>query len=210
MLAWAILLAGAVLLGILWPWLPSTWVIHYGFNGEPNGWAHKDVLGVFFPIMLGAFMVGTTQFLKPLARSRQNPWVKDPESVQKFNQTNAGAVDIISSTIALIMVGWSIILPLRPDLLFVAILGTFLAIGLSVVMIVQNLQKTLTEVGAPKGFTGIAYNNPEDKRLWVPKLSGLGSTLNFAHPWAWPVMLALLALPAAAILLVLVQALKQV
>jgi uncharacterized membrane protein len=51
-----------------------------------------------------------------------------------------------------------------------------------------------------EGWNGIVYRNTADPRLWVPKLGGIGYTLNFAHRWAWP-MLALLLFPAAVLLL---------
>jgi hypothetical protein len=35
---------------------------------------------------------------------------------------------------------------------------------------------------------GIFYVNPEDNSLFVPKRSGLGYTLNFAHPRSWWVL----------------------
>ncbi len=53
-----------------------------------------------------------------------------------------------------------------------------------------------------EGYHGVIYRNPDDPRLWVPKLAGVGYTLNFAHPWAWPVLLAILSIPLTVILIV--------
>jgi uncharacterized membrane protein len=36
-------------------------------------------------------------------------------------------------------------------------------------------------LGGLEGWNGIIYSNPKDPRLWVPKISGYGTTLNFAH-----------------------------
>jgi hypothetical protein len=47
----------------------------------------------------------------------------------------------------------------------------------------------------PKGYGPLIYRNPEDPRLIVPKLVGIGWTFNFARPAAW-LLLALLLLPA--------------
>jgi uncharacterized membrane protein len=55
-----------------------------------------------------------------------------------------------------------------------------------------------------EGYNGIIYKNPADPRLWVPKISGLGYTLNFAHRWAWPIMIAFLAIPLLIVLIVIV------
>ena len=44
---------------------------------------------------------------------------------------------------------------------------------------------------------GAFYVNPDDPALWVPKRSGLGYTLNFAHPASWPLLILLTAGPLA-------------
>jgi len=54
------------------------------------------------------------------------------------------------------------------------------------------------QLGGLEGWNGFAYSNPKDPRLWVPKLSGLGATLNFAHVRAWLILAAILALPLSA------------
>jgi len=55
-------------------------------------------------------------------------------------------------------------------------------------------------VAIPEGYGGLVYRNPNDSRLWVPKLAGIGRTINFAHRLAWPVMIALVGLPLAIVL----------
>ena len=39
---------------------------------------------------------------------------------------------------------------------------------------------------------GVFYYNPMDKRIFLPKRTGLGFTLNFAHPVSTVIMLALI------------------
>ena len=51
-----------------------------------------------------------------------------------------------------------------------------------------------------EGHRALYYSNTKDPRLWVPKLNGTGLTLNFAHPWAWPVMVLLLGAPIGLVL----------
>ncbi|MEI6473018.1 MAG: DUF5808 domain-containing protein [Holophagaceae bacterium] len=43
---------------------------------------------------------------------------------------------------------------------------------------------------------GLFYVNPEDPSIWVPKLFGLGWTLNFAHGISWLFLALLLLVPA--------------
>src|SRR5262249_51987643 len=47
-----------------------------------------------------------------------------------------------------------------------------------------DLERT-GRLGGLEGWNGIIYSNPRDPRLWVPKISGYGTTLNFAHRGAW-------------------------
>jgi len=57
-----------------------------------------------------------------------------------------------------------------------------------------------------KGYGAMFYRNPEDPRLWVPKLFGVGQTLNMAHRASWWIFAAVLAVPALAVALVLLLA----
>jgi uncharacterized membrane protein len=47
----------------------------------------------------------------------------------------------------------------------------------------------------------VFYHNPQDPRLWVPRRSGLGYTLNIAHPKARSTLVAIFAVPAAAVVI---------
>jgi uncharacterized membrane protein len=42
---------------------------------------------------------------------------------------------------------------------------------------------------------GIFYNNPNDSSIWVPKRTGLGWTLNFAHRVSYLIMALLVVVP---------------
>lgn len=55
------------------------------------------------------------------------------------------------------------------------------------------------QLGGLEGWNGLTYNNPKDPRLWVPKLSGFGTTLNFAHARSWLILAAILVLPLTAV-----------
>jgi uncharacterized membrane protein len=54
------------------------------------------------------------------------------------------------------------------------------------------------QLGGLEGWNGIIYNNPRDPRLWVPKISGYGTTLNFAHRRAWIMLGSILVLSLGA------------
>jgi len=50
---------------------------------------------------------------------------------------------------------------------------------------------------------GVFYFNPDDRSLFVPKRFGIGYTVNFAHPWAAVVLVAVIAMISAPLILVL-------
>lgn len=51
-----------------------------------------------------------------------------------------------------------------------------------------------------KYYLGIFYYNPDDKRIFVPKMQRrFGITLNFAHPVSWIIVTALLLLVCVAV-----------
>jgi uncharacterized membrane protein len=54
------------------------------------------------------------------------------------------------------------------------------------------------QLGGLEAWNGIIYNNPKDPRLWVPKISGYGTTLNFAHRRAWVMLGSILVLSLGA------------
>jgi uncharacterized membrane protein len=63
---------------------------------------------------------------------------------------------------------------------------------------IARATRRLRDVGViGEGYQGIVYRNPKDPRLWVPKLIGPGITINFAHRWAWPTMLAVVLVSLA-------------
>lgn len=61
----------------------------------------------------------------------------------------------------------------------------------------RRLERT-GQLGGLEGWNGFIYSSAKDPRLWAPKLSGFGATLNFAHVRAWLILGAILALPLGA------------
>jgi len=85
------------------------------------------------------------------------------------------------------------------------VLALVLTLGLLVsALIVEQPRLAIAseaEAGAvlaedPEGwlFGGTFYFNPKDPRLNVPKLRGLGVTLNFGNPFAWLVLAGVIVL----------------
>jgi uncharacterized membrane protein len=55
-----------------------------------------------------------------------------------------------------------------------------------------------------EGWNGVIYSNATDPRIWVPKLSGLGATLNFAHTKSWLVLGAILVMPIGGVIVAII------
>jgi uncharacterized membrane protein len=109
---------------------------------------------------------------------------------------------LMAIAIAIVMSALSIILPLfRPARPFGFVAFTFgvliaaVAIGgWRVVKLMREL-KTGGQFAGLEGWNGLTYRNPNDPRLFVPKLTGIGYTLNFAHRRAWPLLILMISLP---------------
>jgi len=84
-----------------------------------------------------------------------------------------------------------------------ALLGAILWSVWSLKSVHRRLEQA-GQLGGLEGWNGFVYSNPKDPRLWVPKLSGFGATLNFAHVRAWLILGAILVLPVGAVAVALV------
>lgn len=200
------LAAAAAWLALRWEDLPSRWIAHWGPGGVPNGWATKTFGEVFGPLLLAAalaiFLELLAVFLERLSRARY----------PKLAQAYGNFVRWVSMAVVASISVLAILLPSPtppPPLMFAPlILG---AVALALVAGAWGLVRATRQIMAtgeslPKGYSPLFYRNPDDPRIMVPKLVGVGWTLNFAHRTAW-LVLALLLLPAiVAIIVVLVVA----
>jgi uncharacterized membrane protein len=188
-------LAGlAILAAALWPRLPDPLPTHWGFDHRPNGWTPKAVVPwLMFGLPAGIwgllFVVG--HFAVP-----REPVLAE---VQRRAMAPLRGMLILAMCVLLSL---TVLLPLFGPGVFKPILLAFLgllALGIA-------LMATAYKRGMPAEYTahykwGLFYANPDDDRLMVPKLMGIGWTFNFARPAAWWLMGLLLLMPLAAILL---------
>lgn len=160
-----------------------------------------------------------TVFLEVLARiclSRRRlakSFDASPEAARAILDASAGLTRVVSVAIAAFMAvlvvppAW---LPgLGPGRRLG--LGTALILGAIVwsVWSLKSVHRRLEQagqLGGLEGWNGIIYSNPKDARLWVPKIAGIGATLNFAHARAWLILAAILVLPLSAAAIGLVAA----
>jgi uncharacterized membrane protein len=202
----AVLAAAALYLILRWDSIPPVWTTHWNAAGRPNGWSHRTVWGVLGVPAHGALAValveavfavvgrvGTGVGAHPLLR----------EGMAHFIRGTTVGLSLLFACIAIdlpfgpeLTIGERVAIPL---LILVASMG-FGAVGAA-----RQVTRALSDLRAggqapeAEGYHAFYYSNPNDARLWVPKLSGMGWTVNFAHPWAWPVMGLILAVAALAI-----------
>ena len=121
-----------------------------------------------------------------------------PEAARAILDVSAGITRVLNLAVAVFMAILEV--PLSG-------LGPGLAVGLGSTIILgaigwaawslKSVHGELRKAGRLKGlegWNGIIYRNAKDPRLWVPKISGYGTTLNFAHRRAWVMLGSILVL----------------
>jgi len=127
-----------------------------------------------------------------------------PEAARAILDATAGITRVLNVALALFLT--FVAAPLRglaPGHALTLGFGILLATIAWGVWVLKSLHRELArqdQLGGLEGWNGFVYSNPRDPRLWVPKISGFGTTLNFAHRRAWVLLgsILLLSLGAAA------------
>lgn len=211
---WAIVLLPGVFLGMtaifliaMWDRLPGRWVIHWGASGQPDGWATKTPFWVFFPIGFGFglwLLINTMGWITGTLLRKHKTLPVD--AAAELAVANMVLIHTLAAGLASVFIILAVWLPLgRPDnptgmiLVIVGILALAMVGGIRRLgTVIRSLHQR--KIPGLEGYTGVLYRNPNDPRLWVPKLSGLGYTINFAHPKGWLVFLAMIGIPLLIVL----------
>jgi uncharacterized membrane protein len=219
LLPFAILLAMAVYLQSRWSEIPERFPIHWGVNGQANGWAPRTTGGVFFPLIIGAVII---LFLLVISLSIAGTRRIHASGAAGLRETRfrAAVLRLLTGTevmIALTMAGLAY-LPLRshpeqqpPVLLLVVPILTGVIIG-TIALVRASLVKTPlpeTDGDRPVGDRtldrhwkgGLFYVNRDDPALLVEKRFGIGYTFNFGNPRSWLGLIAVAVLIALAVIL---------
>lgn len=200
-----VLAVAGIALALFWGDVPDRWITHWGAGGQADGWATKSALAAAAPLLIGLavwVVFEAVAFLIGRATAALSPGFS-PEMIA----VQATALRGIGLGVTTLMAAIALMLPLlraRTPAPIVAL--TVAVLGASVtgsILWAARRTRRLRESGAvmPEGYRGLFYSDPRDPRLWVPRTSGLGWTLNFAHKKAWPTLLALLCLPVTIILI---------
>ena len=182
-----------------WDILPERFPVHWGVDGQPNGWATRSFGGVYGPL-LAAFLVDGFCLLLAMAL------------LLLSRNTTMRHVTI---TILLLVTypvsfafGMVALLPLTtfPMWLVPAVTLTFVT-----VIIVWSVRKIISPaahdvVPEPSNDAywkaGLFYFNPDDPAIFVSKRVGIGYTMNFANKLSWVVLAGTLLVVLLPLLLV--------
>lgn len=210
----AILCACGLYLRENWERIPERFPIHWGLNGEPNGWATRSfggiygllLIGLIICVFVGLFSYGAVHWTRQI-RSTGAAAVAETRS----RRVQVGAMIAVEYFLALTFAGASLG-PLRSNpgqspSFGPFLIVTFLFIGALYAVLIHtgqggaNLIKAASSSDIVGGTqvvgdrtpdecwkAGMFYVNRNDPALLVEKRFGIGYTLNFGRPAAWILM----------------------
>jgi uncharacterized membrane protein len=214
----AILATSAVYIRLIWDRIPESFPVHWGLNGEPNGWATRSFFGIYGPWLIGLTICAGLAFLSYLILHRARQVRASGPSADaeiRFRRLQAKILLALEYFVALIFNGVPFhAVSAHPEqmpnvsLFLLATLALIVIIFATLIRTGQggaNLMRAgsssdIVESGAAVGDrtpdlcwkAGMFYVNRQDPALIVEKRFGFGYTLNFGHPAAWLLLVAIL------------------
>jgi len=214
-LMWApfvVLLIGAVILALRWQSLPERWIVHWGPGGVPDRWVTKDPFVVFIPLVAGLVLCVIFEVLATVISKRRHvaSHIKaSPEAAAQMAAVIGELVRMIALALAVLFTLLSMALPVfSPQspgsivIISLALMAAPIVIGIVRFKRTARALQSRGLIEAPDGWSALLYRNPGDSRLIVPKAFSPGYTINYAHPWAWPVTVFLIGLPLLVVIVV--------
>ena len=206
LLSTLLLLAGtATLLALRWQTLPEHFPVHWGLDGQPNGWANRSFGSIFGPLLFTVVIVGGLGLLGELI-ARSSPGHESRPAMIRTTRT----VLIACSWFVTILLCSISLLPLSQNptnlVPFLSMSAVVFSLGVVGYVAFRAIRMTRMTVASQNSTdarfwkAGFLYFNPEDSTLMVPKRQGFGYTLNFGRPVCWLIFVFILLLPLILIL----------
>jgi len=202
-LAWALgpfafPLAAALYLQAHWAQIPERFPVHWGADGQPNGWANRTAGGVYGPLLFAAGLMLLILLLS-LAMyygARHSPQIL---AVLKILIGVMYFLGLLFSGIGLLPV------LVTSPMVFLAVVPVFI-VALLVYCIKCTRNPAMPAESTPDECwtLGSFYYNPRDPAVFVQKRIGFGYTFNFGHRLSWVIMGGFLAGMAGLIAFLLV------
>lgn len=216
----AILCACGIYLRENWTRIPERFPVHWGINGEPNGWSTRSFGGVYWPLLitviicvfLGVFSYGVIHWTRQIRSSRAAAAAET-----RSRHIQVGLLLALQYFFVWIF-GSTSLMPLRSELgrapnIDLFMIGTLVfVVALYAVLIhtwrvgvnVMKAGSSSDIVGEVRVIgdrtpdecwrAGMFYVNRDDPALLVEKRFGIGYTLNFGRPAAWVLMALILGM----------------
>lgn len=193
---------------------PAIIPIHFGLNGQPNGYAAKSVGTYFIALWTQLFLEVLITGLAVLsARGKAQPDAADMRfrrrtlrflyALKVLVLALLGAIGVVTARAALgqaSAVGWLGILSLSvPVLVLVGVLGLALTTGQGGSRLAGASPVDRTD--DRYWWLGAIYHNADDPSILVERRFGYGWTLNFGNRWSQFILLLLVLMLAASIFL---------
>ncbi len=214
-LRWApflVLLIAAAILALKWQSLPERWIVHWGPGGVPDRWVTRDPFTVFIPLVAGLVLCTIFEVLATVISKRRRvaSHIKaSPEAMAQMAAVTGEFVRMIALALSVLFTLLAMALPVfRPQSPGLIVITSLVLMLVPIVIGIVRLKRTASVlksrglIQAPDGWSVLIYRNPSDSRLIVPKAFSPGYTINYGHPWAWPVTLFLIGLPLLVVLIV--------
>ncbi len=227
-----LILAGFMLfLWLRWDQLPERFPIHWGADGQPNGWAHKNFASVFgicgIGFMTCALMALLCYGLLHGARSIYSTGAKAEREARSLRVVSF--VLLATEYWLAILMGCLGLVPFHPNFMPAALAPVLISetILIGVIFLIAyrfgqggwklatpGAAEPLPANAAPVGDRtpdhcwkfGLIYFNRNDPAVFVEKRFGYGWTVNFANPRALIILGSLLLFAAASIIMGLLTA----
>lgn len=221
----ALLALAALWLRLHWDSIPDRFPIHWGSNGQVNGWATRSIQGVYAPLAIATVLCAGMAFMAyAILRWSRLIRVSGPASMgeRRFRHMQVSILVALEYFLA-IEFTWVGLLPLAhnpngpigviPFLLFTLVF-TLVILAL-LIRLGQGGSRLAGAVPAASAVApvgdrtadrywklGLFYVNRDDPALFVEKRFGIGYTINFGHTGAWVFLAVFLAILMLTLLLV--------
>lgn len=209
-LPFAFLAGVALALQARWGELPARVAIHWGPDGQPNGWATRSAASLLGPLVGGAVACAALVALRAGIAGAGRKLLHDPRGAAGYRLTQGalfGAEWIAALAFAaspLCMLGVPSAAITAVNLLAAAALGGYALVG--------GVRAGRLPAGSGGDNTpdaawrlgGLVYVNREDPAVFVPKRAGIGYTVNLGHRTGRWVIALMLVAPLTIVLSVVV------
>jgi uncharacterized membrane protein len=208
----AILLLAAAYLSAHWGQIPERFPVHWGIDGQPNGWSVRTPMGVYGPLCFAAGLVAMISALSyGISHAARVIPAEDGYARAASPGHRIALVLIGVECFVAAMFSLAALLPLTGSPGIAPMLVLAGGVIVSVILLVRWQSRGLAAHAAaahPGDGTpdacwklGQFYFNPDDAALFVEKRIGIGYSVNFARPAAWIMLIVTLLVPIVLALL---------